>query len=128
AGRGTAGAPVHAYHGADRMIGAVLFDFYDTLAHVDGEAILAGRRALAERAGVDGEAMAALWHETAQARMLGTLGNLEGQIDALLRRLGHPAEPAVLRELAEIDIRAWQDGVTLYPEAVPALEVLKARG
>ncbi len=110
------------------MIRAVLFDFYDTLAHVDGEAILAGRRAIAERAGVDAEAMAALWRDSAQQRMLGTLGSLEEQIGAMLRQLGRPADAALLGELADIDVRAWQAGVRLYPEAVPALETLKTRG
>jgi putative hydrolase of the HAD superfamily len=110
------------------MIRAVLFDFYDTLAHVDGEAILAGRRAIAERAGVDEQAMAALWRDSAEQRMLGTLGSLDEQIGGFLRQLGRAAEPALLRELAEIDVRAWQEGVQLYPDAVPALETLKARG
>jgi putative hydrolase of the HAD superfamily len=110
------------------MIRAVLFDFYDTLAHVDGEAILAGRRAIAERAGVDEQAMAALWRDSAEQRMLGTLGSLEEQIGGMLLQLGRPAEPALLRELAEIDVRAWQQAVQLYPDAVPALETLKARG
>jgi putative hydrolase of the HAD superfamily len=110
------------------MIRAVLFDFYDTLAHVDGEAILAGRRAIAERAGVAEEAMAARWRDSAEQRMLGTLGSLEEQIGAMLRQLGRPAEPARLAELAEIDIRAWQAAVQLYPDAIPALEALKARG
>jgi putative hydrolase of the HAD superfamily len=110
------------------MIRAVLFDFYDTLAHVDGEAILAGRRAIAERAGVDEQAMAALWRDSAEQRMLGTLGSLEEQIGGMLQRLGRPAEPTLLGELAEIDVHAWQAAVQLYPDAVPALETLKARG
>ena len=110
------------------MIQAVLFDFYDTLAHVDGEAILAGRRAMAERAGVDAEAMAALWRSTAEQRMLGALGSLEAQIADLLRQLGCSAPPELLHELADLDVRAWQEAVTLYPDARPALEALKARG
>lgn len=110
------------------MIRAVLFDFYDTLAHVDGERILAGRRALAERAGVDEEAMAALWRETAPQRMLGALGTLEDEIAAMLARLGVEAAPALLAELARTEVETWQQAVALYPDALPALEALKARG
>jgi putative hydrolase of the HAD superfamily len=110
------------------MIRAVLFDFYDTLAHVNGDAILAGRRAIAERAGVDVDAMSALWRDSAEQRMLGTLGSLEDQIGGMLRQLGREADPALLRDLAAIDVQAWQEGVELYPDAVPALEALKARG
>jgi putative hydrolase of the HAD superfamily len=110
------------------MIRAVLFDFYDTLAHVDGEAILRGRRAIAARAGVNEEAMAALWRDSAAQRMLGTMGDLEEQIGRMLDQLGRRASPELLRELAAIDVRAWEEGVTLYPEARPALAALKARG
>ena len=110
------------------MIRAVLFDFYDTLAHVNGEAILAGRRAMAERAGVDPERMAGLWRDTADQRMLGALGSLEDEIATLLRRLDCTPAPDLLRDLAELDVRAWQEAVTLYADARPALEALKARG
>jgi putative hydrolase of the HAD superfamily len=110
------------------MIRAVLFDWYDTLAHVNGEAIVAGRRAMAERAGVDPERMAALWRDTAEQRMLGALGDLEEQIALLLGRLGCKPSPQLVRELAELDLRSWQEAVTLYPDARPPLETLKARG
>ena len=110
------------------MIRAVLFDWYDTLAHVNGEAIVAGRRAMAERAGVDPERMADLWRDTAQQRMLGALGDLDEQITLLLRRLDREPAPELVRELAEFDVRAWQEAVTLYPDARTTLETLKARG
>jgi putative hydrolase of the HAD superfamily len=110
------------------MIRAVLFDFYDTLAHVDSDVILAGRRAIAARAGVDSEAMAGLWRATAHQRMLGTLGTLEDEIGAMLQQLGRPADAALLHELAAIDRRTWEDAVRLYPEARPALATLKTAG
>ena len=110
------------------MIRAVLFDFYDTLAHVDADTILGGRRELAERAGVDPEAMTVLWRETAHERMLGRGGGLEASIGAMLERLGRPAPPALLRELAELEVRTWERAVQLYPDARPALKALKARG
>jgi putative hydrolase of the HAD superfamily len=110
------------------MIRAVLFDFYDTLARVDPETILSGRRALAERAGVDPEAMGVLWRDSAEQRMLGQGGGLEAQIGQMLEQLGRPAPPDRLAELAALEIRTWSDAVTLYPDARPALAALKARG
>ncbi len=110
------------------MIRAILFDFYDTLAHVDAETILAGRRALAERAGVDPEAMATLWRETAHARMLGQGGGLEATIATMLAQLGRPAPPSLLPELAAIEVDTWERAVQLYPDARLTLETLKARG
>ncbi len=110
------------------MIRSVLFDFYDTLAYVDGAIIRAARHTIARRAGVDAAALDALWQATAHQRMLGALGSLEEQIATLLARLGRQASPALVRELAAIDLAAWQRAVTLYPEARPALAALKARG
>jgi putative hydrolase of the HAD superfamily len=110
------------------MIRAVLFDFYDTLAHVDGAIIRAARHEIARRAGVEAAALDALWQETAPQRMLGALGALEEQIATLLARLGRPAPPVLVQELAAIDLAAWQRAVTLYPEARPTLAALKARG
>jgi putative hydrolase of the HAD superfamily len=96
------------------MIRAVLFDWYDTLAHVQGEAIIAGRRAMAERAGVDPERMSELWRDTAEQHLLG--------------RLSVVASPALVRELADIDLRSWQDAVSLYPDARTTLETLRTSG
>jgi putative hydrolase of the HAD superfamily len=110
------------------MIHAVLFDFYDTLARVDPETILRGRRALAERAGVDAEAMGELWRDSAAARMLGQGGELAAQIGRMLEQLGRPAPPDRLAELAALEINTWSEAVTLYPDARPALAALKARG
>jgi putative hydrolase of the HAD superfamily len=110
------------------VIRAVLFDWYDTLAHVNGEAIVAGRRAIAERAEVDPERMAELWRDTAEQRMLGALGDLDAQFATLLGRLGRQPTPALIRELINIDLRSWQEAVTLYDDARSALETLKAQG
>jgi len=110
------------------VLRAVLFDWYDTLARVDGECILAGRRALAARAGVDPEALAVLWRETAEQRMLGRLGSLEQEIAHLLGRLGVVAPRELLAELAAIELASWAAAVSLYPEVRPCLAALKARG
>jgi putative hydrolase of the HAD superfamily len=106
----------------------VLFDWYDTLAHVAGDRILAGRRTIAERAGVDEAAMSALWRDSAHQRMLGQLGSLEEQIAGMLAQLGRPADAALIRDLAALEIETWQQAVTLYPEARPALASLKQSG
>src|SRR5215210_3665325 len=99
--------------GSACMIQAVLFDFYDTLARVDPETILSGRRALAERAGVDPEAMGVLWRDSAEQRMLGQGGELEAQIGQMLEQLGRPAPPDRQAELAALEFDTWSEAVTL---------------
>jgi putative hydrolase of the HAD superfamily len=110
------------------MIRAVLFDFYDTLAHLDADVITAGRQRLAERAQVDPAAMAVLWRDSAEQRMLGTAGSLEAQIRMFLTQLGSPAPDDLVHELAALEQQAWREAVALYPEARAALTALKARG
>ncbi len=110
------------------MIRAVLFDLYDTLAYLTSSVIQEGRRELARLAGVDAEAWAALWRETAMERMLGTLGDMEAQIALMLRRLGAEPPAALVAELAARENRAWEGAVTMYPEALPLLGELRRRG
>lgn len=110
------------------MIRAVLFDLYDTLIYLDGPAIVETRRQLAIRARVDPDAWAALWHDNILDRMLGKLGGLEDEIRTMLRQLGADPAPALITELAEIEMDGWARAVTVYPETLPALTALRERG
>jgi putative hydrolase of the HAD superfamily len=110
------------------MIRAVLFDLYDTLLYLDAPAVAESRRRLAVRAGVDPDAWAALWRNNVLDRMLGKLGSLEDEIRTMLHQLGADPAPALVDELAETETTGWTRAVTLYPETVPALTALRARG
>lgn len=107
---------------------ALLFDFYDTLAYVDPTVVRAGRRHLAALAGVDPELLAALWTETRDRRMLGTLATLEEQLAFMLARLHVPAPGDLLARLAAVERATWLAAVHLYPDARSALESLRGRG
>ena len=109
-------------------VSAVLFDLYDTLAYLDGQLIRDARRQLAELAGVDHDGFMDQWRETAWDRMLGTLGDLGEQITLMLSRLGADATPELVAHLVELENRAWSEAVHLYPETVPLLQELRARG
>jgi putative hydrolase of the HAD superfamily len=110
------------------VIEAVLFDLYDTLGYLNSSIILEGRRELARLAGVDPDAWAAEWRTTAMERMLGTLGDMEAQIELMLRRLGADPPPELVADLAARENRAWEGAVTLYPDALPVLGELRRRG
>src|SRR4051794_38710919 len=109
-------------------VSAVLFDLYDTLAYLDGQLIRDARRQLAELAGVDHDGFMDQWRDTAWDRMLGTLGDLGEQITLMLSRLGVDATPELVAHLVELENRAWSEAVHLYPETVPLLQELRARG
>jgi putative hydrolase of the HAD superfamily len=109
-------------------ISAVLFDLYDTLAYIDGRAIRDARRRQAELAEVDYGAYMEQWRDTAWDRMLGTLGDLGEQISLMLLRIGKEALPDLIAQLVDIENGAWRTAVHLYPESVPLLEELRARG
>ncbi|MCC6175246.1 MAG: HAD family hydrolase [Chloroflexi bacterium] len=109
-------------------IRAVLFDLYDTLLYLTPAAVRETRHKLAVRASVDPDAWAALWHANVLDRMLGKLGGLEDEIRVMLGQLGVDPSPALVVELAEVEAAGWASAVTLYPEALPLLAELGARG
>jgi putative hydrolase of the HAD superfamily len=107
---------------------AVIFDFYDTLARIEAPIIEAGRRELARRVGVLPEQFQPLWRENRVARMLGTAGDMESQLRAMLVQLGIEPAPAELAALAFLEFRSWAEGVRLYPDTQPGLQALRQRG
>jgi putative hydrolase of the HAD superfamily len=110
------------------VIRAVLFDFYDTLAHVDSAIVTAARERLAEQAGVEPSLLHVAWRDSAERRMLGQMGGLETEIVALLEGLGADAPMDLVQELASIERRAWHDAVRLYPDALATLRELRTMG
>ena len=109
------------------MIRGVLFDFYDTLARIEGRIALSRQR-IAEACGIEYDRFQGQWRETLADRTVGRLGTLEDELDGMLRALGTSCDADVLRELAEGERAAWVDGVRLYADTIPTLEVLRARG
>jgi putative hydrolase of the HAD superfamily len=110
------------------MTRAVLFDFYDTLARIEGAGIAASRRRIAEAFAVEYDRFQEVWRDTLVARTLGTLGSLEDELVAMMRSLEVECQIELLRELAEGDRTAWIEGVRLYADTIPTLQALRERG
>jgi putative hydrolase of the HAD superfamily len=108
-------------------IRAVLFDFYDTLARIEGRVALS-RQHIAEVCGIEYDRFQGQWRETLADRTIGRLGPLEDELAGMLCSLGATCDPDVLRELAEGERAAWVEGVRLYTDTIPTLEALQARG
>ena len=106
----------------------VLFDFYDTLAHLEPASIEAGRRELARLAGVSYDAFAPLWRANREARMLGTAGDMARQLREMLRSIGVTPPESRIREMADLEHRFWEQAVRLYPDTLPILRALRERG
>src|SRR6266550_3398949 len=67
-------------------------------------------------------------YDTLVYRMLGKLGSLDDEIRGMLQQLGADPSPALLAELVELEIAGWARAVTIYPETLPLLAVLRERG
>ncbi len=110
------------------MIRAILFDLFDTLVWLDGERLLAGRDALAARAGVDAALLGEQWRRTSDARNRGLLGGLEAEIAQLLAAVGCTHSVECVHELAELERLAWRSATHLYEDTVDALRALRGAG
>ena len=115
------------------MRATVLLDLYGTLVEPDWAALLKGRSALAERAGLPAAAAAhRAWDTTHTARMTGSYGSLADDLAATFSQAangsGSPVSPMLLSQLADGERENWRRGVRLYPDAVPALVLLRSSG
>ena len=114
------------------MTATVLLDLYGTLVEPDWAVLLNGRAAIAGRAGVAEAAAHRAWDMTHAARMTGTYGLLADDLAAIFSEASDgarpPVSPGLLSELAEEERQNWSRGVRLYPDAVPALSLLRSSG
>ena len=119
-------------HSSAEVPRTVLLDLYGTLVEPDWTALLKGRSALAERVGVPGPAAHRAWEATHLERMTGTYGTLADDLAAVFAEAaeGRPTRLSAtqLAALADEEVDNWRRGVWLYPDAVPALNLLRARG
>lgn len=110
----------------------ILLDLFGTLVEPDWAALLKGRSALAERAGLAPAAAHRAWDTTHVARMKGSYGVLADDLAAVFSKAANGAGAAIparlLSELADAERENWRRGVTLYPDAMPALIGLRFSG
>jgi putative hydrolase of the HAD superfamily len=113
------------------MYEAVIFDLYDTLLHLDGAGILATRQQLATLAGIDPAAFALQWRLTGPDRMLGRLGDIRGELRAMLVAMGAQeaaTDDALVERMANLECRAWEAAAQPYPGAIETLVTLAEQG
>lgn len=114
------------------MRATVLLDLYGTLVEPDWPALLKGRAALAERVGLAAAAAHRVWDMTHAARMTGSYGLLADDLAAIFSQASDGRPSAIsarfLRQLADDERENWSRGVSLYPDARPALNLLRSLG
>lgn len=114
------------------MRATVLLDLYGTLVEPDWPALLKGRSALAERAGLPAAAAHRAWDMTHAARMTGSYGLLADDLAEIFSRASDGRASAIsarlLSQLADDERENWSRGVRLYPDAIPALRALRSSG
>jgi HAD superfamily hydrolase (TIGR01509 family) len=111
---------------------AVLLDLYGTLVEPDWPALLRGRAALAKRVGLAAAAAHRAWDMTHAARMTGSYGLLADDLAAIFSQASGGSRSAIsarlLSRLADEERENWCRGVRLYPDAMPALSLLRSAG
>jgi putative hydrolase of the HAD superfamily len=104
----------------------VLLDLYNTIGWVPDVVLTRGR--LAERAGVEADALMHAWAETLAARSIGALPSLEAEIEAILRACGSEPSPELLAELVAVENELWRGAVRLYDDTRPFIARQRSRG
>jgi HAD superfamily hydrolase (TIGR01509 family) len=119
-------------HSSVDVRATVLLDLYGTLVEPDWAALLNGRAALAERAGLGVAASHRAWDTTHSARMTGSYGLLADDLAAVFSEAADGRQPAIsaslLAQLADEERLNWCRGVALYPDATRALRLLRSTG
>ena len=104
---------------------AALIDLWDTMAHAGWGRHMAS---LEGRTGVPARSILDAFVRTRPARSIGTYANAEGDLAAVLADAGVEHDPALVRELAEMEAAFFEANVRLFDDVRPALEGLRARG
>lgn len=111
------------------MIRAVLFDLYDTLIYRDMAVTRQSRAALARRAGLAWETLAAVWRRRVDDLMSGRLGRtIEEELGTILKEAGAQVDEEVLAALAQMERKNWRRAVEVYPNTRRTLWALRRRG
>jgi HAD superfamily hydrolase (TIGR01509 family) len=110
----------------------ILLDLYGTLVEPDWAALLEGRTAIAEGVGLPAAAAHRAWDMTHAARMTGTYGLLADDLAAIHSEASDgrrsPISAKLLSQLADEERENWSRGVRPYPDAMPALSLLRSSG
>jgi len=110
----------------------ILLDLYGTLVEPDWAALLKGRTAIAEGVGLPAAAAHRAWDMTHAVRMTGRYGLLADDLAAIFSEASDGRRSAIsarlLSQLADEERENWRRGVRLFPDALPALSLLRSSG
>jgi putative hydrolase of the HAD superfamily len=106
---------------------AVLLDLYDTIVWSEWFRL---RDLIARRIGgdVDERLLQKAFEQTRPARGVGAHPDVEGDMAAVLEAAGVTPEPALVRDLVELERVQLDAGVHLYDDALPVVQALRANG
>jgi putative hydrolase of the HAD superfamily len=104
--------------------GACLVDVYDTILSTD---FSAHRTDLPELAGVAPEAFFDAYQRIGPALTVGQVSKAEAY-ELILRACGVKPRESLMRDLVDKDLELLLATATMYPDAIPFLEMLKASG
>jgi HAD superfamily hydrolase (TIGR01509 family) len=103
----------------------VLLDLYDTLVRTEWPTM---RVELQRRLGLGKKELLRAFTLTRPARSVGTYGDVEGDLTAILEAAGVTPEPELVRELAERTAAFLRTGVRPWEDSMPVLRTLRERG
>jgi len=104
---------------------AVLLDLYDTLVASDWRE---WRDAIAAHIGVSPSLMGEAFDVTRPARSVGAYGSEAGDMTAILEAAGVEPTPALVEELITAEQEFFVQAIQLYPDSLPVVRELRARG
>jgi putative hydrolase of the HAD superfamily len=108
---------------------AVIFDFFGTLTPgTPAEVWLDHASQIAAVLGVDGQALQAAWRDSFPERATGALGDLPQTMRVVAGRLGIQLTDAQVDAACRVRRRLQRTLFTLRPDAMPAIEWLRAQG
>ena len=104
---------------------AALLDLYDTVARTHWGRL--SERVAAE-IGVEKRHLYRAYDQTREARAVGTFGDQEGDMRAVVEAAGIDPDPELIRRLVSMERGFTETGVELWEDSLPVVEELRARG
>jgi putative hydrolase of the HAD superfamily len=107
---------------------AVLFDLYDTLASVPFDLYVQAKASMAALAGVPQEAFTHAWKRYTKPAALGEVRTVQERVRNVLAELGVDGSPALVAQIAAIEVTLQEERVEKLPGCDEALQLIKENG
>jgi putative hydrolase of the HAD superfamily len=111
--------------GSRSAAGAVLIDFYGTIAYVPAEDYIETKARMARVVGCDPQMFLSTWRSLTTPSAIGSLASETARVSTALAMMGRCASARDLRVMAEMEAALQYDGVRLMPDAMESLHRLR---